>query len=310
DDWDTLLLGVEAPGGGPANPRGEEGMFNRALTLEGRVVRGLVVRDLHFVHHYRAIEILPEWATPDGECGNRTRVDGAARGVTIVRNRFTDNTLGVTLLGRVHGATVRANVFERHAIFGAVVEGRSVDCPLAGGGAVELALATPRRTVFRHNRSIGSGGLGATFTERTTIVDNRIRGAIVGILAGGDRNAAFRRNTITDGDIGFALFADESTMRIRRNVIDVSLVGISALGHADAVRVVGNTIDGGLWGLQVGAEASGYHAIENHYGEHLIVDVELGVGSSGNSVVNNDGLPITVSDQGIDNRVEGNIVPF
>ena len=308
DDWDAVLRGVTGPGGAPVRDDGVNGLFNRGFTVDGAVpaVFGLTVRDLAFEDFHRAIELIPEWASPTGRCEDRVRVPGSMRQVLFEGNRFSDNVLGITVLGDVAQATIRENVFERHAIFGPVVEGGTPRCPLAGGGSVPIELTPPEEVTIDDNLGADSP-IGTAATINTQIRDNVLEGGAFGILVAEDTGMRISRNRITGAGGGILVVGGDRVTVIENSVAD-SFSGAELYDSGDGVVVASNefSADIGVW---VFLGASGYRIVENSFPASGFVDVWLLSGSTGNTVING-GDPITVLDQGTDNRLIGNITPF
>ena len=309
DGWETVLVGVADPGGGPAIEQGGNALFNRGFVVEGAEVEDLEIRDLHFTRLQRAIELIPEWATPTGSCSDRSRTSGSARRVTIERNRFTSNLLGVTILGDVSHSEVRGNVFEHHETGAVAVEGDSVFCPLAGGGRVTLPLTTPRSNTIAENRSLDA----PVFTAHTThsvVEGNVFQATAISLFSFADRHARIRRNTTSGGFAGITIEGGHD-VQVQGNLVqDASFLGIDLWGSAEMVRLVENRIEGSLFGIYLEPGASGFRMLENRFEGSGFADVLFEFGSHDNFLVNEDGPAITVADFGEDNRSEGDVIPL
>lgn len=307
DDWDAVLVGVTDPNGVPVRNDGTSGMFNRGFVVDGAVpsIASLTVRDLAFEGFHRAIELLPEWATPTGRCEDRVRVPGSMRHVRIENNRFTNNVLGVTLLGDVSLSTVGANVFERNDTYGAVVEGGSVRCPLADGTFGQIALATPENVTFAQNLGVDSP-LGTYKTSRTRLVDNTLHGGSFSLLVIEDSELRVSGNRAFDTFIGIAVAGGDAV--VVGNQLSGLFSGALFDDSAEDVLLADNEISG-EFAVYVEPGASGYRIVENAFPASGFVDVLLDFGSHDNVVVNG-GEPITVFDLGTDNRLLGNVEPF
>jgi len=307
DDWDAVLRGVTGPGGEPVRDDGVNGLFNRAFTVDGAVppVFGLTVRDLAFEGFHRAIELLPEWASPTGRCEDRVRVPGSMRQARFEGNRFTNNVLGITVLGDVAQSAIRENVFERHAIFGPVVEGGTPRCPLAGGGSIPLELTPPEEITIEDNLGVDSP-FGTAATINTQIRANVLERSSFGILVAEDTGLRVSGNRITESDGGILVFGGHRVTVIENTVVD-SFSGAELFDPAEEVVVASNEFSA-LIGVFV-VFGSGYRIVENVFPASGFVDVWLFSGSTDNTVING-GDPITVLDQGTDNRLVGNITPF
>lgn len=308
DDWETVLRGVSTPDGEPATDNGVNGLFNRAFAIEGADVAHVLVRDLHFTTFHRAIELIPEWASPTGRCDDRVRVDAEAQEVRIERNRFTDNVLGVTMLGAVSHSSIEHNVFERNDTFGAVVEGGSVTCPLTGGGGVVLNLTSPSAVTLRNNVGVASG-LGTAFTEQSRVQGNRLEDSIFGHVSIHDQGAKIQDNLAYDCVLAFILEGGDK-VHVTGNVAVAPVIGFDLANAAHGVQVTENRVSGGLLGITVEPNGSGYRVVDNRFDASGFVDVYLTTGSSDNVVINGEGPPITVLDSGTDNRLVGKIDLF
>jgi nitrous oxidase accessory protein NosD len=228
------------------------------------------------------------------------------RPVLFAGNRFSDNVLGITVLGDVTQAAIRENVFERHAIFGPVVEGGTPRCPLAGGGSVPIELTPPEEVTIEDNLGVDSP-IGTAATINTQIRANALEGGVFGILVAEDTGMRISRNRITGAGGGILVFGGVRVTVIENSVAD-SFSGAELYDSGDGVVVASNefSADIGVW---VFLGASGYRIVENSFPASGFVDVWLLSGSTGNTVING-GDPITVLDQGTDNRLVGNITPF
>lgn len=308
DGWDAVLRGVTGPGGQPVLDDGVNALFNRAFVVDGAdpPVAGLVVRDLAFEGFHRAIELIPEWESATGRCEDRIRVPGSMSHVLIEGNRFSNNELGITMLGDLAQPTIRGNVFERHGIFGAVVEGEDFRCPLTGGSFVVLALGTPREVTIHGNLGF-AGPLGTRATARARITDNRIEDGVFGVLAQEDAELQVSGNRIDGAFLGIVLFDVESA-RVLDNTATGAFVGIDLVGPGAGVLVATNEVAATI-GVWVESGGSGYQLVENAFPASGFVDVLLDLESRDNLVVNG-GAPITVLDLGTDNRLVGNVTPF
>jgi len=308
DGWETVVHGVAGPGG-PATDDGVNGFFNRGLVIDGAVpaVEDLVIRDIHFTTFQRAIDLIPEWASPTGRCDDRVRVAGSARRVTVERNLFTDNILGVVMLGDVSASEIRDNVFERNSTFGAVVEGNADDCPLSGGGSVLLDLGTPHSVALRGNLAVESS-LATAYTEQSTVDANRFEGTVFGYLSLDDVAATIRNNTMTDNLVGAVLFGGEQ-LRFEANTVIRPVIGFDLYEAADHVQFVNNHLVDAYVGIWMEDGASGFRSIENRFEGSSVVNVFLDTGSSDNLVVNDASEPISVVDLGNGNRLVGSFVP-
>jgi len=308
DDWDAVLLGVTGPGGDPVLDDGVTGLYNRGFVVDGAFppIEGLVIRDLAFEGFNRAVELWPEWATPTGHCDDRVQVPGSMRFVRIEGNRFNGNNLGVTLLGGISDSSVSGNVFERTAIFGAVAEGGSNGCPVTGGDSVDLDLTSPRRIAMRQNLAVETF-LGTSVTEESRAVDNRFEGGVFGFISLSDSRMLIERNRVTGTAAGILVAGAEDSL-VARNTVSDSFIGIDLSDPSEEVVVAANDISATL-GVIAELGASGYRIIENGFLAGGFVDVWLFSDSTGNLVVNG-GPPITVLDEGTDNRLVGNITLF
>ena len=307
DDWETWIFGVDAGDGTPVLNDGTNGLFNRGLVVDGAEgeLRNLTIRQLAFSTFHRAIELVPEWFSPTGRCEDRVAVAGSLDRVRIEDNRIVASELGITLLGAIDNSTVERNVFADIGIFGAVVEGGEVRCPFADGSFVDLALSTPS-----HNRILANevlrGSLGTALTEQSLVADNEIEDG--GILSLSDRQARLTENTVRQSFFGFVIDGGRQVQVDRNRVVD-SFAGLLAGGDAEQVFLKRNEVSNAFFGIDL-FDARGFTAINNVLTGGLFIDVTLSFDSSGNTVINNVGPPITVEDLGFDNRLIGDIIVF
>lgn len=334
DDWNTVIRGVVDETGLPVLDDGVNGLFNRGLVVEGvaGTQTGLVIRDIFFTGHHRAVDLFPEWGTPTGRCEDRVFTGGELRHVLFEGNRFDNSQLGALGLGEVHQITAKRNLFVGNNIAGFLVEGGDVDCPLAGGaGADRLAIGTPTATSILSNRFFGTFGFGAATAEThgALIWDNEVSGSTGGLVSLLDEGLVMAGNRITDTPIGISLFETnggivlgnevegafigievDETRRVlvwNNRVSGALISGFSLTRSATQTTVFGNEIEDSFIGILLEFEGSGFKVINNSFSGSLFVDVSLDFDTSDNLVFNS-GPTITAEDLGNDNRLLGNIL--
>ncbi len=305
DDWETQIFGVDDGSGEPATDDGVNGLFNRAFVVDGLAgtLDGLTIRDIAFSTFHRAIELIPEWDSPTGRCDDRTNVNGSVRRLTIEGNRFSNNVLGITLLGATDASVVHRNVFLDNDTFGVVLEGGVVACPLSGGGEVDISLTTPRRNRIVDNYTFESS-IGTGVTSGSLVAGNTLEES-TGILTLNDHSTRISRNTLTDCFFGVIIEGGTKVL-VDQNVVTGAFEAFFAGGAADRVRIVSNEGSASFIGLEI-FEGSGFIVARNTLSAGVIADISIDAASSNNRIVN-PGPANTVIDDGTDNEFIGNFI--
>jgi len=197
-------------------------------------------------------------------------------------------------------------VFERHAIFGPVVEGGTPRCPLAGGGSVPIELTPPEEVTIDDNLGVDSP-FGTAATKNSRVQANVQEGGVFGILALEDTGLRVSGNRIDGASAGILVSGGER-VTVVGNTVSAVFSGIELDSPATEVLVAANELSADT-GVFAFLGASGYRIVENRFPASGFVDVWLFFNTTDNTVING-GDPITVFDLGTGNRLVGNITPF
>jgi copper-binding protein NosD len=266
DDWDATLLGVTTPDGRAVEDPNRDTPFNRTLVLQG--VRGtaerLVIRDLKFQGHNRAISLQPEADAATNRCEDTVLTGGRLVKAEIRDNLFIGNRRAVQVIGSVADLGIDRNLFVGNTAVDLLAFGKSLSCAEAPGAPGVLPVGIPQGIRISGNEILSSNiSLFTDTTEDLSFQGNFIDKVVLGVFVRSDRG-----------------------LEVKGNEIRRALRGITTSLPATNARILDNLLaDNSTYGILLQNASSGYFVKGNRYQNSGTADAGLDATTTGNVVI-------------------------